>query len=899
MAMQTPIINSFNAGEWSPLMSGRTDLEKYRNSCTKMYNFLPTPQGTAVARQGTGYVVNCKSNDTMSALLPFQFSTLQSLVLEFSVNTLRFVDTDGLITYQNANIIFITNNGGYAQLTLDSSSEMSVGKEIYISGTPNVYGLNGISCTVSSINGNNVVISLPFPSTATSGQATGTVGSIYEVATPYANESDLNTIRYAQKNDILYLFCEGYPVQKVERYGATDWRWSEVVFSDGPYLDINYSNNLCSPTGTGGTVLNDFNFNANSTGTGTSISYDQTGTATWNTSSPTTMTGYQILIPSNNTYTYESTIYSSKDMEPVSWVLYGSTDNSNWTVIDTQNNFVDYVSQASDWIPIYVQESYTYYKMVISNVYTSSDIPPNIDKIIVSSSEDTGTTLNFKNTTNINFGNGFTSNDIGRLIRVERSDGIYCPLLITSVNSTTSVVCKVQQYPLADNTATTYWRLGTFCGTNGYPTCGVFFDERLWLAGCDNYPDTICASEVGSYENMQYADPRSGTVSDSDAINITIESRSKVLWINSDDRGIVLGTAQGEWIIHSSGTSGVLTPTSVLARCPSQRGSEAGLDVVKIDHQVIYVQRSGRQVNALTYSFEIDGYSSSQLGVQASHLLNMNITRMAYCDQPYSNIWCLKSDGSLICLTYMLDQQVQGWSQHNVGGVVESITSIPSPDGQQDTLWMTVKRYINGKTVRYIERMLRPWDFNLTNLDCGYVDCCTVNTDLTQTVKGLSYLAGQTVYGLIDGTTQFGPLTVSTDGTLDLPSKPNSQVVVGIGFEAQLQTQRIEAGSQLGTAQGKEKRINRIIARLWQTGSGNIGVPGAVNHAQQITPIQFSNYYNMYDSTSTNLHTFDYPITQPPGFDTNGVLLFQKNEENVLPFNLVSITYYVDTQDDY
>ena len=167
MAMQTPIINSFNAGEWSPLMSGRTDLEKYRNSCTKMYNFLPTPQGTAVARQGTGYVVNCKSNDTMSALLPFQFSTLQSLVLEFSVNTLRFVDTDGLITYQNANIIFITNNGGYAQLTLDSSSEMSVGKEIYISGTPNSYGLNGISCTVSSINGNNVVSSLPFPSTAT------------------------------------------------------------------------------------------------------------------------------------------------------------------------------------------------------------------------------------------------------------------------------------------------------------------------------------------------------------------------------------------------------------------------------------------------------------------------------------------------------------------------------------------------------------------------------------------------------------------------------------------------------------------------------------------------------------------------------------------------------------
>lgn len=899
MAMQTPIINSFNAGEWSPLMRGRTDLEKYHSSCVKMYNFLPTPQGTAVARQGSAYVVNCKNNDSMSALLPFQFSTLQSLVLEFSVNTLRFIDTNGLITYQNANIIFITNNAGYCQITVDSASEMSVGKEIYISGLPNEYGVNGISCTVTSISGTNVVISLPFPTDQTASQVTGTVGSIYEVTTPYSDASKLNTIRYAQKNDILYLFCEGYPVQKVERYGATDWRWSVVDFFDGPYLDINYSNNVCTPSGTGGTVLNDFTFSANSTSSGSTVKYDQTGTATWQTSGSTTMTGYQILLPDNNTYIYESTIYSSKDMEPVSWVLYGSTDNNTWEVIDTQTNFVDYVSSASDWISIYVQKSYTYYKLTVSNTYTSSDIPPNISKILVTSSEDSSTTLNFANTTNINFGNGFTSNDIGRLIRVERSDGIYCPLKITSVSSTTSVSCTVQQYPLADNTSTTYWRLGTFCQTNGYPTCGVFFDERLWMAGCDNYPDTICASLVGSYENMQYNDPRSGTISDSDALNITIESRSSVLWINSDDRGIVLGTSQGEWIIHSSGSDGVITPSSVLARSPSQRGSESGLDVVKIDHQVIYVQRSGRQVNALTYSFEIDGYSSTQLGVQSSHLLNMNITRMAYCDQPYSNIWCLKSDGSLLCLTYMLDQAVQGWSQHNIGGVVESITSIPSPDGQQDTLWMSVKRYINGKTVRFIERMLRPWDFNLSNTDCGYVDCCTVNTDLTQTVKGLSYLAGQTVYGLIDGTTPFGPLTVDSNGSLVLPSKPNIQVVVGIGFEAQLVTQRIEAGSQLGTAQGKTKRINKIIAGLWQTGAGSIGIPGAVNHTLQLTPIQFSANYNMYDSSSTNLHTFDYPINLPPGYDTNGCILFQKNLENTLPLNVTCITYYVDTQDAY
>ena len=42
-----PIQNSFNAGELSPQLKGRPDLEKYKNGCEILENFLPQISGPA------------------------------------------------------------------------------------------------------------------------------------------------------------------------------------------------------------------------------------------------------------------------------------------------------------------------------------------------------------------------------------------------------------------------------------------------------------------------------------------------------------------------------------------------------------------------------------------------------------------------------------------------------------------------------------------------------------------------------------------------------------------------------------------------------------------------------------------------------------------------------------
>lgn len=77
------ILTNFTAGELSPNMYGRTDIEKYYNGCMTMENFLVLPQGGAYRRPGSRYVASVKTASAFTRLVPFVFSTTQAYMLEF------------------------------------------------------------------------------------------------------------------------------------------------------------------------------------------------------------------------------------------------------------------------------------------------------------------------------------------------------------------------------------------------------------------------------------------------------------------------------------------------------------------------------------------------------------------------------------------------------------------------------------------------------------------------------------------------------------------------------------------------------------------------------------------------------------------------------------------------
>lgn len=100
---QTVAKPSFNAGEVSPSVYGRIDLEKYPNAVKTMTNFLPTPQGGAVRRPGFRYIASTKTASREARLVPFTFSTTQAYIIELGHQYARFYMNGGQIWVEDSN----------------------------------------------------------------------------------------------------------------------------------------------------------------------------------------------------------------------------------------------------------------------------------------------------------------------------------------------------------------------------------------------------------------------------------------------------------------------------------------------------------------------------------------------------------------------------------------------------------------------------------------------------------------------------------------------------------------------------------------------------------------------------------------------------------------------------
>jgi hypothetical protein len=91
------IQTTFNAGELSPAMRGRVDVQRYGNGCAKLENFLLSPQGGLFRRPGTRFVKPAKLANKKTRLIPFSFSNIQSYILEFGDQYIRFYKDEGRI----------------------------------------------------------------------------------------------------------------------------------------------------------------------------------------------------------------------------------------------------------------------------------------------------------------------------------------------------------------------------------------------------------------------------------------------------------------------------------------------------------------------------------------------------------------------------------------------------------------------------------------------------------------------------------------------------------------------------------------------------------------------------------------------------------------------------------
>ncbi len=427
------------------------------------------------------------------------------------------------------------------------------------------------------------------------------------------------------------------------------------------------------------------------------------------------------------------------------------------------------------------------------------------------------TTLTASATTGINDDQGFLSTDVGRLVRL-REGSTWGYAEITAVTDTTHVDVTVLS-TLTNTNAKTTWRLGLWSDTTGFPSCGAFFEDRLFLAGSADALQRLDGSKSSSYTNFSPS-ANDGTIAANNAVAFTLNSDdvNAIRWMSPNEKALLVGTSRGEWLVRASSLSEAVTPTNINGKPASRHGS-ADVAPVNAGKATLFVQRAGRKLRELAYVFEVDGFKAPDLSVLAEHITRPSLDSIVYQEQPQAVVWGTRGDGVLLGLTYERDQEVVGWHRHELGGfsnadqdevpVVESIAVVTDPSATRDELYVIVQRYINGASVRYVEYMSKLWEPEDDQEDAFYVDCgwSVINSPASTSVTGLWHLEGEEVGIYVDGTKHAsqtvtnGKLTLSSAGTI---------VTLGYYYNSDAQTLPLEGGSQDGSSQGKIKKISRI-----------------------------------------------------------------------------------------
>jgi hypothetical protein len=921
MAKASTIIRSFNGGEWSPTVEGRVDLEKYPSSLRESLNGILTPQGAWVGRSGTALVSMAYREDAPSTLIPFTHSVDQSLMLEFSENRISFLDEDGVVGVVTV-AATVTRNGGTLLFTFPGGLPPSIaaGVSMVPSNAPPSSNLNGQRLRVLSTAGNTATALTTYQvgEALVDGAQNGVlVTAAYSIASPYTAE-EAKLLRYVAQLDEIRLLHPTKRPYVLQRYGALDWRISPIVFQDGPFLPANRTQTKLTPVRTGSIVApaaTEQSITTDGTANIIHISSPQSADAahdafkafdgdinSWWASAPfqvgeidvlftapVALTGYAITIPS----VANNASYTAKDYAPATFTLYGSVigDGTDNVALDQQIGYVLYDNYTSEFFPLNNSTPYKRYALVILACQRNGPIAPVIAELRLTTATST-VEFDASSANGINGGQGFLATDVNRLLSFKGSDGRWRSFLITQILSNLRVLTVPQGDALLNTTASAEWKLGYWSDTTGWPTCGTFFQDRLWYGGSKQYPNLLAGSAVGRYDTFSSIDAV-GNVLDDNAFVGQLNARKvpAIQWISADQRGLLIGTSSGEWAVTGD-TNGVITAKTALARSATARGC-AGSEAVRIDAQVLYIQKSRKTIREYAYQFQTDGYRAPSMSLFAAHLGAQPFQQIEYAAEPNSIVWARRLDGSIKALTYNREEDVIGWHSHDFSGLsVESIAVKPSQDGTHDVLWLAGIRYVNGATRRVIERLTKAWDYDQQGdpASAYYLDSgLRYQGAPVTTLYGLPHLEGFTVYGLADGVPT-GPMTV-TGGGVTLPAAA-STVAIGLGYDAFFRTARIEGGAADGTAQGKTKRMHNIGFRIWQSCAFLFGIEGAA-----LVQAIDGNRQDLMGQPGP-LYTGDTgPLSPDPMYEMTGSVTVKRDKSVPLPLNVLAIMPQFLTQD--
>lgn len=476
----------------------------------------------------------------------------------------------------------------------------------------------------------------------------------------------------------------------------------------------------------------------------------------------------------------------------------------------------------------------------------------------VAMANNTTVTFTWDSVDGINGGLGLLATDVGRAIRVQ-FDGKWSWGNITEIVSTVS--CKALivtgngggglgggSGSLGDidsiNTATTTsysWRLGAFSDTTGYPSCVEINSGRVFWASTPTLTGYIAYSYAG-YPETFTPSAKDSTVTDAHggALDILAGRADKILWLHAAPK-LQIGGAGTVRTLGSPDSSQIFSPRNIELKSDLKHGA-APVRPVDVGPSSVHANRFGTAVHDLYFDYQLNSLVAPDLSVASDHLLDTGIVELHYAQEPNSLLWGILGDGTLVSTTISRYEKIVGWGQHALGGSdAYVVTGCVIPSGDQDQLYLVVRRTVNGQQVQYVETLERNFVRGYAE-DAFFVDCGLTVTDVfpLTTITGLSHLEGETVALLADGFVL--PSQPVVGGTITLPNSYAAFVVqVGLPYTSLVKLLRTPEVAQDGPRLGHRTRIANLAVDLYETAGlqlvSDMGETDALRFRSPSTPM--------------------------------------------------------------
>jgi hypothetical protein len=651
---------SFAGGEVSASIAARVDLSKRAVAVERAENFIAKFTGGMDSRPGQRFVARAKSNgSTTKRLLPFEFNTEQTYVLELGDQYMRF-HTQGAQIVEAGKTV----TGASGSTITAVAHGYTTGQEVYLVGLGGVTNLNGrnVKVTVTGADTftitdlNNVAITIT--GTYTSG---GQSFRVYEIATPYLAD-DLFDLEHAQSADVLTIVHPEYAPRELVRLTNTNWTLTEIAFEPSQAAPTNLS------------------LTENTAGTGRLFKYKVTA---------------------NNADTFEESLSA---LSSSTLTITGATQ-ANPVVVTTSaahgltygdEIFIDGIVGMTQlngrrFFVLAVPSSTTIQLMSTSRTpidgtgYTAYSSGGTIRTAFVSvDTVDTDWSI----TLDWAAASGAESYNIYR-----ESQGLF------SFIGRTDRLTFDDNFIDADETDTAPSAANPFEeGPGFWPGVTGFYQQRQIYANSDAFPNRFWMTQTGVFYNFATSRP----LRDDDAIIATIASRRineiRHILPLSD---LLLMTSGAEFRIKGTGDA-AFTPSTINIKPQSFYGSTA-LRPVVAGNVALFVS-PGQFVREIAYEFATDNFTGRDLSVLARHLVeDYELVDWTFSQAPYSVVWAIRNDGVALILTYQKEQEVYAWTRATTDGLYRSVTAVR--EGDVDAIYVLVERVIDGNPVQFVERL--------------------------------------------------------------------------------------------------------------------------------------------------------------------------------------------------